>query len=49
MLFQIKQKSLLENDGVIFDLGDRINLEKYMWDGLVLNDFSFFDSEEELF
>ncbi len=27
------QKALLEDEGVIFGIGDRINLSKFLWDG----------------
>lgn len=43
------QKDLLENEGVVFGLKDKIDLDEYMWDGMVVNDFAFFDSEEDLF
>ena len=43
------QKDLLLTEGISFDSKDKIDLDKYIWDGVVENDFSFFDREEALF
>lgn len=43
------QKELLLAEGISFNGKDQIDLDQYMWDGIVEHDFSFFDSEEALF
>lgn len=43
------QKTLLLAEEVSFNSRDQIDLSKYMWSGIIENDFSFFDSEEDLF